>query len=139
MLGIIHILGHSLLPPTPQHIPHPGNAPPREREREIRAGGTGACGGAPRRGDAVVGMEELSANLVIFSAVGFSASSYDPAFGQNPDASVKAKIINLIASVRTLMRSTHAILSSRIKTGFKADFFAICSTPDCNQHIHHSI
>jgi len=37
--------------------------------------------------------------------VNLSPSSYDPAFGQSPDASVKAKIIGLIASVRTLMRS----------------------------------
>ena len=40
------------------------------------------------------------------TAVNLSPSSYDPAFGQGSDASVKAKIINLIASVRTLMRST---------------------------------
>ena len=37
--------------------------------------------------------------------VNLSPSSFDPAFGQNADASVKAKIVNLIASVRTLMRS----------------------------------
>ncbi|KAH6690409.1 Yos1-like protein [Plectosphaerella plurivora] len=36
--------------------------------------------------------------------INLSPSSYDPAFGQGADASVKAKIINLIASVRTLMR-----------------------------------
>ncbi|KDN69039.1 hypothetical protein CSUB01_09886 [Colletotrichum sublineola] len=35
-----------------------------------------------------------------------SPSSYDPSFGASTDASIKAKIINLIASVRTLMRST---------------------------------
>ncbi|KAL8376142.1 hypothetical protein RB595_007314 [Gaeumannomyces hyphopodioides] len=34
----------------------------------------------------------------------FSPSSYDPAFGQSPEASVKARTVNLIASVRTLMR-----------------------------------
>ncbi|KAL2758760.1 hypothetical protein ACRALDRAFT_207894 [Sodiomyces alcalophilus JCM 7366] len=38
--------------------------------------------------------------------INLSPSSYDPAFGAGPDASIKAKIINLIASVRTLMRST---------------------------------
>ncbi|KAL9575306.1 hypothetical protein ACKAV7_000668 [Fusarium commune] len=38
--------------------------------------------------------------------VNLSPASYDPAFGAGPDASVKAKIINLIASVRTIMRST---------------------------------
>ncbi|KAI2614000.1 Yos1-like protein [Hypoxylon fragiforme] len=33
------------------------------------------------------------------------SASYDPAFGAGPDSqSVKAKVINLIASVRTLMR-----------------------------------
>ncbi|KAH7376469.1 Yos1-like protein [Plectosphaerella cucumerina] len=36
--------------------------------------------------------------------INLSPASYDPAFGQGADASVKAKIINLIASVRTLMR-----------------------------------
>ncbi|KAK7459042.1 hypothetical protein Landi51_00635 [Colletotrichum acutatum] len=39
-----------------------------------------------------------------FLAVNLSPSSYDPTFGSSNDASVKAKIINLIASVRTLMR-----------------------------------
>ncbi|KAF5592618.1 YOS1 subunit of the Yip1p-Yif1p Complex required for transport between the ER and the Gol [Fusarium subglutinans] len=38
--------------------------------------------------------------------INLSPASYDPAFGAGPDASVKAKIINLIASVRTIMRST---------------------------------
>ncbi|KAF5637688.1 YOS1 subunit of the Yip1p-Yif1p Complex required for transport between the ER and the Gol [Fusarium tjaetaba] len=38
--------------------------------------------------------------------INLSPASYDPAFGTGPDASVKAKIINLIASVRTIMRST---------------------------------
>ena len=38
--------------------------------------------------------------------VNLSPASYDPAFGAGPDASIKAKIINLIASVRTIMRST---------------------------------
>ncbi|ERS99828.1 protein transport protein YOS1 [Sporothrix schenckii 1099-18] len=43
--------------------------------------------------------------------IGLSPATYDPAFGQpggggvgGGDASIKAKIINLIASVRTLMR-----------------------------------
>ncbi|UQC79809.1 uncharacterized protein CLUP02_05289 [Colletotrichum lupini] len=39
-----------------------------------------------------------------FLPVNLSPSSYDPTFGSSNDASVKAKIINLIASVRTLMR-----------------------------------
>ncbi|KAL7628750.1 hypothetical protein AAE478_000265 [Parahypoxylon ruwenzoriense] len=38
--------------------------------------------------------------------INLSSSSYDPAFGAGPDSqSAKAKVINLIASVRTLMRS----------------------------------
>jgi hypothetical protein len=36
--------------------------------------------------------------------INLSPSSYDPAFGQGPDQSVKSKIIHLIVSVRTLMR-----------------------------------
>ncbi|KAI1813298.1 Yos1-like protein [Poronia punctata] len=39
--------------------------------------------------------------------INFSSASYDPAFGTGPDnQSIRAKAINLIASVRTLMRST---------------------------------
>ncbi|KAF5723509.1 YOS1 [Fusarium mundagurra] len=38
-------------------------------------------------------------------SINLSPASYDPAFGTGPDASVKAKIINLIASVRTIMRN----------------------------------
>jgi len=36
--------------------------------------------------------------------INLSPSSYDPAFGQSADASVTAKVVQLIASVRTLMR-----------------------------------
>ncbi|KAH9902309.1 Yos1-like protein [Xylariomycetidae sp. FL2044] len=37
--------------------------------------------------------------------INLSSSSYDPAFGAGPDSqSVQGKVINLIASVRTLMR-----------------------------------
>ncbi|RKU41592.1 hypothetical protein DL546_000003, partial [Coniochaeta pulveracea] len=36
--------------------------------------------------------------------INLSSSSFDPAFGQSADTSVKAKIVNLITSVRTLMR-----------------------------------
>ncbi|KAL5594486.1 hypothetical protein BROUX41_001418 [Berkeleyomyces rouxiae] len=36
--------------------------------------------------------------------INLSPSSYDPAFGANSDTSVTVKVINLIASVRTLMR-----------------------------------
>ncbi|RGP75456.1 yos1-like domain-containing [Fusarium longipes] len=41
--------------------------------------------------------------------INLSPASYDPAFGAGPDASVKAKIINLIASVRTIMRNTDVL------------------------------
>ncbi|KAK2040547.1 Yos1-like protein [Colletotrichum somersetense] len=41
--------------------------------------------------------------------INLSPSSYDPSFGASADASVKAKIINLIASVRTLMRILCAV------------------------------
>ncbi|KAI5927709.1 Yos1-like protein [Camillea tinctor] len=37
--------------------------------------------------------------------INLSSASYDPAFGTGPDSqSIKGKVINLIASVRTLMR-----------------------------------
>ncbi|PHH86171.1 hypothetical protein CDD83_10627 [Cordyceps sp. RAO-2017] len=36
--------------------------------------------------------------------INLSPASYDPAFGIGADASIKAKIIHLIASVRTIMR-----------------------------------
>ncbi|KAF5578459.1 YOS1 [Fusarium pseudoanthophilum] len=48
-------------------------------------------------------IQSAAANLY---PINLSPASYDPAFGTGPDASVKAKIINLIASVRTIMRST---------------------------------
>ncbi|CCC08075.1 unnamed protein product [Sordaria macrospora k-hell] len=48
--------------------------------------------------------------------INFSPSSYDPAFGQSADASVQAKIMNLIASVRTLMRSTYYYIHTSIDT-----------------------
>ncbi|KAF5125921.1 Protein transport protein yos1 [Metarhizium anisopliae] len=38
--------------------------------------------------------------------INLSPASYDPAFGTGADASIKAKIIHLIASIRTIMRST---------------------------------
>ncbi|KAM4059474.1 yos1-like domain-containing protein [Hirsutella rhossiliensis] len=36
--------------------------------------------------------------------INLSPASYDPAFGIGADASIKAKIIHLIASIRTIMR-----------------------------------
>ncbi|KAL8342689.1 hypothetical protein RB598_004176 [Gaeumannomyces tritici] len=44
----------------------------------------------------------------------FSPSSYDPAFGQSPEASVKARTVNLIASVRTLMRIPLIVVNTLI-------------------------
>ena len=49
---------------------------------------------------------EGDAKLTDNLTVGLSPSSYDPAFGQSGDTSIRAKIVQLIASVRTLMRST---------------------------------
>ncbi|KAF5249986.1 hypothetical protein FANTH_4786 [Fusarium anthophilum] len=46
--------------------------------------------------------------------INLSPASYDPAFGAGPDASVKAKIINLIASVRTIMRMPLIFVNSVI-------------------------
>ncbi|KAK6948261.1 hypothetical protein Daesc_010025 [Daldinia eschscholtzii] len=41
--------------------------------------------------------------------INLSSTSYDPAFGAGPDSqSVKAKVVNLIASVRMVMRSTQS-------------------------------
>ncbi|TGJ80388.1 hypothetical protein E0Z10_g8376 [Xylaria hypoxylon] len=40
------------------------------------------------------------------SRINFSSASYDPTFGTGPDnQSIRTKAINLLASVRTLMRS----------------------------------
>lgn len=44
------------------------------------------------------------------NTVGFSTSTHDGAFGQGPDQSMKAKIVNLIASVRMVMRSMMSLL-----------------------------
>ncbi|RCI11572.1 hypothetical protein CP532_3414 [Ophiocordyceps camponoti-leonardi (nom. inval.)] len=46
--------------------------------------------------------------------INLSPASYDPAFGIGADASIKAKIIHLIASVRTLMRSPLILVNSAI-------------------------
>ncbi|KAI0505102.1 Yos1-like-domain-containing protein [Xylaria bambusicola] len=44
--------------------------------------------------------------------INFSSATYDPAFGAGPDnQSIRVKAINLLASVRTLMRSTLRSLS----------------------------
>ena len=50
------------------------------------------------------------------AAVNLSASSYDPGFGAGPggDASVKARIMNLIASVRTVMRGAYPPVPPRL-------------------------
>lgn len=44
--------------------------------------------------------------------VNLSPASYDPAFGSGGEASVKAKVIHLIASIRTIMRSMFAFGAS---------------------------
>ncbi|KAF3043275.1 hypothetical protein N0V91_002802 [Didymella pomorum] len=36
--------------------------------------------------------------------IGWTAGAADPGFGQRDDASIKARLINLVSSVRTLMR-----------------------------------
>ncbi|CAJ2500919.1 Uu.00g037720.m01.CDS01 [Anthostomella pinea] len=42
--------------------------------------------------------------------INLSSAAYDPAFGTGPDAqSAKGKIMNLIASVRTVMRSKRPV------------------------------
>jgi hypothetical protein len=42
-----------------------------------------------------------------FQIVGWTTSATEPGFGgQRDDASIKARLINLVSSVRTLMRST---------------------------------
>ncbi|KAB5551398.1 Yos1-like protein [Coniochaeta sp. PMI_546] len=46
--------------------------------------------------------------------IGLSPSSYDPAFGQSGDTSIRAKVVQLIASVRTLMRIPLIVLNTLI-------------------------
>ncbi|KZZ89449.1 Yos1-like protein [Moelleriella libera RCEF 2490] len=46
--------------------------------------------------------------------INLSPASHDPAFGAGPDASIKAKIINLIASIRTIMRMPLIFVNSVI-------------------------
>ncbi|CAN8099422.1 unnamed protein product [Discula destructiva] len=46
----------------------------------------------------------ILSNDRFLARIGWSARSYDPAFGQGPDQSVKGKIITLITSVHTIMR-----------------------------------
>jgi hypothetical protein len=50
------------------------------------------------------------------SAVNLSSSSFDPAFGQSAadNSSVKAKVVNLITSVRTLMRIPLIVVNTLI-------------------------
>ncbi|KAG8421677.1 hypothetical protein J3458_003535 [Metarhizium acridum] len=46
--------------------------------------------------------------------INLSPASYDPAFGTGADASIKAKIIHLIASIRTIMRMPLIFVNSVI-------------------------
>ncbi|KAI0008800.1 Yos1-domain-containing protein [Xylariaceae sp. FL0662B] len=49
--------------------------------------------------------------------INLTSASHDPAFGAGPDSqSAKAKVINLIASVRTLMRSAAAQRAERTES-----------------------
>ncbi|KAI1043675.1 hypothetical protein LB505_003647 [Fusarium chuoi] len=59
--------------------------------------------------------------------INLSPASYDPAFGAGPDASVKAKIINLIASVRTIMRST-SNAQTHNRANITSCYCAFCNT-----------
>ncbi|KAL8376141.1 hypothetical protein RB595_007314 [Gaeumannomyces hyphopodioides] len=75
----------------------------------------------------------------------FSPSSYDPAFGQSPEASVKARTVNLIASVRTLMRSAYPPATAKPSTAAqrRMELLTIhgpsCSTADRRQHFDNNI
>ena len=68
--------------------------------------------------------------------VGWGSTQQEPAFGGPSDnTSVKSKVINLISSVRTLMRSTCSSCVCRISC---ADFSAY-STAYRHQHSHHRL
>ena len=58
---------------------------------------------------------EFEDGRVLTGAVGLASVSND-AFGQHADQSVKAKIINLTASVRTVMRSMCTLSPSHDRT-----------------------
>ena len=72
--------------------------------------------------------------------VNLSPSSYDPAFGQAPgaDGSVKSKIITLIASVRTLMRSM-ARSGHKERSGSLLTRICLLSTTNSHQHPDNSV
>ncbi|KAI1733961.1 Yos1-like-domain-containing protein [Xylaria scruposa] len=62
--------------------------------------------------------------------INFSSASYDPAFGTGPDnQSMRAKAINLLASVRTLMRNpvskSAPRLSANARSRMRLDKLAI--------------
>ena len=68
--------------------------------------------------------------------VGWGSTQQEPAFGGPSDnTSVKSKVINLISSVRTLMRSTCSSCVCRISC---ADFSPY-STAYRHQHSHHRL
>ncbi|KAL2367680.1 hypothetical protein RJZ57_007955 [Blastomyces gilchristii] len=68
--------------------------------------------------------------------IGWGRTQYDPGFGAAPDnTSIKAKSVNLIASVRTVMRIPFLlipILRLRILGGSSADTEGLPSSPDRN-------
>ncbi|RYC62623.1 hypothetical protein CHU98_g3587 [Xylaria longipes] len=64
------------------------------------------------------------------SRINFSSASYDPAFGTGHDTqSIRAKAINLIASVRTLMRSTCRAVSCHSTQTFHSSPFTYSRRP----------
>lgn len=58
--------------------------------------------------------DECNADQIFRNIVGWSNSVSEPAFGSGigGDASIKSKLINLMTSVRTLMRSTYSYFHS---------------------------
>lgn len=55
------------------------------------------------------GLYSRRVRKLILILVGWTASAADPGFGgQRDDASIKARLINLVSSVRTLMRSMYS-------------------------------
>ncbi|KAJ4394612.1 hypothetical protein N0V93_003831 [Gnomoniopsis smithogilvyi] len=64
--------------------------------------------------------------------IGFSKTSYDPAFGQGADQSVKGKIINLVASIRVIMRGCGYEQAQGLTHNPR-------STIDCFQHFDNNL
>lgn len=77
--------------------------------------------------------------------VGLAPATFQRGFGQEADSSVKYKLIQLIASVRTVMRgkvparSRAPCMFCRGRLWLTVLFPLVGSTPDYNQHAHHSV